>query len=384
MEYLHVEVESVQTPKRPGLPCGDVIECDRAPGATTLVLSDGLGTGIAAHLASQFNVSRLLGRVRTGASVRKAFLGNVETMEKNRGGNLPWAAFSVLRVLPEGAATVLAYEAPHPILLNERHAQVLPLRPMPFGTADVGEVHCHLRSGDSVLLLSDGITQAGLGRGLPGMAEGWGIEGVCRAVGRLLSEGCRVEKIPGEIHREALRLWGEAGDDCSVTLAHCREGITVSLLTGPPSMPEKDAQSVRDFLKSGGLHIVCGATTASIVARELRGKLDIRLDSDGSIGPPGYKVDGIDLVTEGTVSLNQLYNVIDADSDELDPRSPVTELITLLMIADRIRIWMGTRVNPAVQDIAYQQQGILLRHKIVPLLAERFRAKGKMVEMHYL
>jgi hypothetical protein len=127
--------------------------------------------------------------------------------------------------------------------------------------------------------------------------------------------------------------------------------------------------------------VVCGATTAKIVAGTLGRALEVDSASLNAIAPPRYRIEGLDLVTEGAITLNQLLNVIDADPILLAKADPVTELRELLDTADRVRIIQGEAVNPATRAIQYRQQGILLRHRIVPLLAEKLESMGKMVEL---
>lgn len=79
------------------------------------------------------------------------------------------------------------------------------------------------------------------------------------------------------------------------------------------------------------------------------------------------------------MTLNQVYNLLDEDVNKLKEDSGVTELCALLQIADRVNITMGTARNRANGDIAFRQRGILDRHRIVPLIAEKLRLAGKLV-----
>jgi hypothetical protein len=410
MNYLHVELLTAQSSKHPGTPCGDLVSVERNPVGATFLLTDGLGHGIRANISATFHSSLLLERVRGGASVRQAFADTVAILDHARGTDLPWAALSLAHFLPNGDATILAYEMPSPILIHGRHAQILPMRAIKTESGVLGEIHCVCRPGDSLLLVSDGITQAGLGQKMatisgpvsfqnrrfgngngpiPSLAnmsnEGWMIDGVLREINLKLAEGMSVTNIAEHIHHKARQHWGrEAGDDCTAMLMRCREGITANLFTGPPSTPKKDIQTVREFVQSEGFHIICGASTAQIAARELRRSLDVEQDATSLISPPGYRIAGMDLVTEGAVCLNQLYNIIDAPPEKFEQKNPVTELHTLLSVSDRVRFWVGAAVNPAGESIIFQQQGILHRRQIIPLLAEKLREKGKLVEIHYV
>jgi len=374
--YVHVEVETAQSSKKPDTPCGDLVDCDRTAAATTLVCADGIGSGIRARIAAQMCVGRLLELLRLGFSLRKAFSAVVHTMEQNRDPSRPFAAFSVARVLNDGMATVLSYEAPVAILASRHHAAALMTRAVELGGAFALESDCCLEPGDGLLLTSDGITQAGLGRGMP---NGWQTEGVVRYVNHCLTEGRAMKVIPQEVLRAARRLWTVGGDDCTAVMALCRRGQIVNLLTGPPAHRSQDVAMVRRFMKAEGLKIVCGGTTAEIVARVLGTRMTVEQSPQSMVAPPRYEIEGIDLVTEGAVTLNQVYNLLNEDIRDLTEDSGVTELCALLQIADRVNIQMGAARSLAAGDISFRQRGILTREAIVPLIADRLRAAGKLV-----
>lgn len=374
--YVHIEVETVQSPKRPQWPCGDVVACDRNEAATSLVCADGIGSGIHAHIAAELCVSRLLELLRLGTSLRKAVGAVVRSMERNREPGETFAAFSVARILNDGMTTVLAYEAPPAVLISRRHAVAIPSRSVELGGTLVTESECYLEPGDGLLMMSDGITQAGLGHG---MAHGWQTEGMLRYANSCLTDGHLSKELPTLVHNKARKLWVEGGDDCTVVTALCRRGQIVNVLTGPPSSPSLDAATVRRFMQSEGLKVVCGGTTAELVARTLGKSVGVEKDPQSMVAPPRYEMPGVDLVTEGAVTLNQVYNVLDEDLANFTENSGVTDLCALLHVADRVNIIAGKAKNQASGDISFRQCGILTRDHIVPLIAEKLRAAGKLV-----
>jgi hypothetical protein len=379
--YVHIEVETVQSPKRPEWPCGDVVACDRTEAATSLVCADGIGSGIHAHIVAELCVSRLLGLLRLGTSLRSAMASAVRSMERNREPGGAFAAFSLARILNDGMATILAYEAPPAILLSRRHAVVIPSRSVELGGTLVTESECYLEPGDGLLLMSDGIMQAGLGHGL---ANGWQTDGMLRYANSCLTDGASPKELTTLMHHEARKLWGEGGDDCTVVTALCRRGQIVSIFTGPPSSPALDVATARRLMQAEGLKVVCGGTTAEIVARTLGQSIAVEKDPQSMVAPPRYEIPDIDLVTEGAVTLNQVYNVLDEDLANLTEDSGVTELCALLNVADRVNIIAGGARNTASGNISFRQCGILTRERIVPLIAEKLRAAGKLVVIEYV
>jgi hypothetical protein len=297
-------------------------------------------------------------------------------MDRWRDPTKPYAAFTAARIRNDGVATSLSYDAPAPILVGNRQATLLEAKPLQWGKALVTETQAQLEPGEGLLLMSDGITQAGIGAV---HANGWGPEGVVRFINHVLLLGHQVQDLPRLVHREAQRLWRTAGDDCTAAVAYCRSGNVVSLFTGPPADERLDEQAVRRFMELPGTKVVCGGTTADLVARWLGERLLLEEDPVSMVAPPRYEIAGVDLVTEGAVTLNQAYNLLDTDKGQFREHSGVTELCQLLRAADCIHILHGQARNTAVDEISFRQQGILLRDEIIPHLVEKLRAAGKLV-----
>jgi len=318
--------------------------------------------------------------MRGGLSLRRAFQSLLTTLEDGRGTGVPWSTLTCARIRPDGAATILNYEAPPPILISTVHAAVLPARSLPEVGATAEETLCHLQSGEGVMLLSDGITQAGVGQG---SQDGWGVEGVAKQMTDWLRSGKKPQELPALTLAHAHRLWrGGKGDDCTAALIQCREGLVVTILTGPPSDPKHDRETVRRFMEADGLKIVCGATTARVVARETGKDLKVGEVPDNPLIPPTNIIDGIDLTTEGAVTLNQVCNLLDVDISNWTEKHGVATLANFLQAADLVRIFHGQAVNQASREmLEFRQHGVLERRQVVTLLADKLRAQGKLVEI---
>jgi hypothetical protein len=374
--YLHVDTHVDQISKYPGRPCGDVVLVDRDARWTTLLLADGIGSGVRANLAATLAVHRLAELLRRGVTLRETFSRLVRTMNANRDPSRPFAAFAIGRILPNGLATVLSYEMPPPILIQDRQASVAEQRTFTLERAVLGEASCRLEAGEGLLLVSDGITQAGLGKG---MGSGWGADGASRHVSAALRRQVRLAELPRRVVDQAQRYWAGPGDDCSALLAAVRKGVAVNILTGPPADRETDRRVVEEFLARDGLKIVCGGSTSAMLARVLGRKIEICQGEQSLIAPPRCRVEGLDLVTEGVVTLNQARNILGADPGTYEETSGVTELCCLLNVADRVHITVGSAGNLAGEDIAFRQRGLLRRSTVVEQLAEQLRGAGKLV-----
>jgi len=377
MGYLHFEVETAQKPKIKGLPSGDLIEVIRTEAHTTILLCDGLGSGIKANIFAMMAASRLKELLNNGFSLRHAFMNTVVTMEEAKNADLPYSALTMMRILNDGLTTILCYETPLPLFLSGRTAYPLKGRTFNNGTAYVTEFNCVIGQGEGVLIVSDGVTQSGIGGRF---VTGWELEGVNGYLSSLLSKGAAMRHIPSLVEEEALFNWGKKqGDDVSAILAFSRKGRVVDLFTGPPADPAKDSEAFESFFSTPGVKIICGASTAKIAARYLNKPLKVNDDFADPLTPPDYDIEGLGLVTEGAVTLNQVYNIWGEDTSKLDANNPVTVLYSLITAADRINFYIGGAKNPATDDIDFTRLGILTRDKIVPLIIEKLKAEGKLV-----
>ena len=374
--YFHVEVETAQSAKYPDSACGDVVRCERTTKGTTLLCADGIGSGMPARIAAEMLAGRVFESLRQGFSLRDAFRAAASTCRKWREPGKPFVAFGLARVRTDALATILTYDAPPPLYVTRRNATVLEGRPFPLEGGLATESSCCLESGEGLILFSDGITQAGLGGEMP---RGWTADGVARYATALLTEGTSLTSLPQLIQRRAQNMVQAGGDDCTAVLALCRKGRIINLLSGPPARREEDCRVVNEFLDSEGIKIVCGGATAEIVAREMREEVDIERRPASMVAPPRYKINGIDLVTEGAVTLNQVCNLWDEDLDRLEPDSGVTDLSLLLHAADRVNVYLGGAINESHEHVTFRQRGILTREQILPILAERMRRDGKLV-----
>ncbi len=373
---IHVELVTRQSSKWPERPCGDVVACRRTLAGTLLVVGDGIGSGIRAHIAAEIGVRRIMELFRLGFSQHKAARAVAESMNRYRAPDRPYVAFSIAWIRADGMATILSYEAPPPLIIGDQHAELSTVRNVPVHCGTIGESNCYLRPGNALVLMSDGITQAGLGTHFP---YGWGSDGVARFTNDCLSEGYPIAGLPERIHRQARDYWVEGGDDCTVAMARVRRGRTVTLLTGPPEDRLMDGRLVRRFLRRPGTKVICGGSTAEMVAREMGHEIKMDDRTKSLVAPPGYQIDGIDLVTEGAVTLNQVYRILDSNPDDFPEASSVFELCRLLQQADRIEIIRGDAKNQATGHIYFRQKGVLSRNEIIPLLIERLQSQEKLV-----
>jgi len=174
------------------------------------------------------------------------------------------------------------------------------------------------------------------------------------------------------------------GDDTTCLLLLCREAKTLNVLTGPPSRKSADEKVVNKFMEANGTKIVCGSTTVDMVARVLKIPVKIRDISGSYHKPPSYELAGIDYATEGALTLNQVYNILDENPDQFESDSSVSDLCRFFNASDTINITVGTATNRGHESIVFRQMGVFPREIIVKLIAEKLRKMGKLVSFEYV
>ena len=379
-----METVLAQGAKRTGSVCGDFVTVERIDEATTTILADGIGTGVKARVAAVMCANRLMELIRLGFTIREACAKILDTMHKARRTDIPFAAFSICRVLNNGQATILSYEIPPPILVDKHLAAYLPQpRSYPMGQETIAETTCTLNHGDGIVLVSDGVTQAGLGRA---HRMGWGLPSVSDFVNGCLISREDLRDVPGRVLGKVKEITGSTyGDDATCLLLLCRQAKVLNIFTGPPSRRGNDGELVRNFMEMEGSKVLCGSTTIEIFSRELKKPAAIKGGvSDDYFKPPSYEMEGLDLATEGAITLNQVNNIMDEMEEKLERHSSISKLYRLLHGSDTINFFVGTASNPAHRAVIFKQMGVLPREAIVLLLAEKLKKMGKLVHVEYL
>lgn len=172
-------------------------------------------------------------------------------------------------------------------------------------------------------------------------------------------------------------------DDASCCVVYRRIPRNLLICTGPPYDEKKDrylAETVRDFK---GKRVLCGGTTATIISRELKLPLQVSLEITDKELPPLSYMPGIDLITEGILTLSKVERLLTQGIPEKS-HGPAQDLIALLQNSDQIKFIVGTRINVAHQDPNLPVELEIRRNvvkKIKFLLETKFL---KDVEISYL
>ena len=365
--------------------CGDYFMSERVRGAQIYILCDGIGSGAYANISAIYSANRLLELIRSDVSLQDSCRILAESMHRARTEDVPFAAFSVFRVLPDGSFVGYSYEAPKPLIIQEGRARVMAAQQYRAGEEVFNEYAGLLFQGDEIILYSDGVTQAGMGRGI---RFGIGEEKIADYFTAMLTVAEDRESHQGwENIMDDLMAYvknlcgGEDEDDVTAAAIHCREGKSMVIATGPPSVKEKDELMARRFASFQGTRAICGSSTIDILAGILDLKVSKTTTPPSLLYPPEYEVEGVDFASEGAIMLNQTLNLLPDDPADFYLGSPVEMLCTYLHEHDCIVFLLGTAVNRSYPEMMFRQLGMHPRQIVVEQLADALEKMGKWVSI---
>lgn len=373
--------------------CGDNVELStRHEGEdgeelTTLVLADGLGSGVKANILSTLTSKILCTMVAGGADMEECVETIIQTLPVCKERQVAYSTFSVIHVNSHGQGHLFEFDNPEAIWYHNRHTMDFPNRTgLDICGKKVYHTELNLEAGDMVFVMSDGTIHAGIGQILN---FGWQRKDImehlennidphmsARAAACLLASACN------DLYLD------RPGDDTTVAAIRLRPRTEVHIMVGPPVDKEKDEIYVERFLQGADRTIVCGGTTSQVVARCTGRKLRTSFDfPDREVPPIGF-IDGIDLVTEGVITLRRLLALSEryVSVKDLNPKTYSKKdggsLLANIVFEESTNVvfFVGQNVNAAHQGLDID---ITMKLKLVEHIADNLRKMGKEVTVNY-
>lgn len=355
-DALFIDVHQHQCRKWNQNVCGDAFASKRYnnEGRLIAVLSDGLGSGVKANILASMTATMALRFIAAGTDLLRSCEVMMESLPVCQVRQISYATFSIVDCDQEGMARVVEEGNPEFLLLRGPDAEEAPVKVLtsklfPHRKMRVAEMS--MSAGDRLVMCSDGVTQSGLGT--MSYPLGWRREGLqdfvtdtIRDRPDISSRELSQEIVAAAIEREPE---GKPYDDTSCMVMYFRQPRRLLLLSGPPYDQERDAECASILDRFPGKKAICGGTTANLVAREWGCVVETDLPKRGSKLPPCARIDGVDLVTEGVLTLTQVARRLE-ERQAGGTDDPADQLIELLLDSDTIEFLVGTRINEAHQD----------------------------------
>ena len=331
--------------------CGDSIAVSRKMNSVTMVLSDGLGSGVKANILSTLTTSIAMKMLDNDLPLREVVQTLSETLPTCQVRKLAYSTFAIAQFFTEGYARVTEFDSPTPIFLRHRKIQPVIYEDRTIEGKEIHESLLNLETGDLIVFMSDGILNAGIGGVYP---LGWGWDQAGHFLEEQVHPDVSAQDTADKITETVNELYaGAPGDDVSVVVVKVRHKRMLTLLTGLPADRTDDEDLVSRFVKRAGQLVVCGGTTAKIVSRYVGRPLEVDLQTMTDDVPPMARLEGINLVTEGILTLTRTSELLRSGAQKktvMFKTDGSASLVRLLLDADHVYFLVGQALNPAHQN----------------------------------
>lgn len=370
--------------------CGDHVEVRFAEnGKVTMVLADGLGSGVQASILSTLTSNMLSSLISGGLSLDEAVEGIIKTLPlaKNR-GNVAYSTFTILEVLPDDTFHLANYDNPTPVYISGGLVTPLGYTERMVHGKKVFLAEGKLALNDTIIMMSDGVLHAGVGETLN---FGWSEEEISSYMGALYDPSISSKNLATLLTDHCDVLYNNRpGDDTTSAVLRKRKRVHVHYMVGPATAKEDDEKMMAEFFSPCDRYVISGGTSSKVAARYLDKEIGTDLDFVDPSVPPISHIDGVDLVTEGVITLNKLVmaakDYLDQNKQYFDwsyKQDGVSLLAkTLFEEASDIDFYVGCAVNPAHQDPRFNID-ITIKLQLVDELARLFKKMGKKITIRY-
>ena len=355
-------------------------------GRIITVLSDGLGSGVKAGVLANLTATMALRYTSAFVDVRQSAKTIMDTLPVCEQRKISYSTFTIVDLDADGKTRVIEHGNPPLVRLRGQTPMPIERASLTLETWKDRVIHYSefdTQLGDRIVFFSDGVSQSGLGRA--GLPLGWGQDRVIDFLQRQISAENEISsrELSRKLVAEALANDGRAAkDDITCGTIYYRRPRRLLVITGPPFSKERDGELAELVQTFDGRKAICGGTTAGIVSRLLDRPVTMDLKSlDPEIPPPAV-MEGVDLVTEGTVTLAKVAEILErGNPGEPARKNPATDLVSLMLQSDIVEFVVGTRINEAHQDPNIPVELDLRRNivrKISVLLETRYLKEARL------
>ena len=369
--------------------CGDHVDViDRDDNSTIVVLADGLGSGVKASILSTLTSKIISTMMAEGLPIEECVATIAATLPVCSVRGVAYSTFTIIQILNNEYAEIFQYDNPHVIVLRDGKNYNYPMTEMNIDGKKIFRSYIHLQENDIFIAMSDGCPHAGLG---VVYNYGWKREDIIDFMETISVAGYTAKTLSTMLIDQCNELYGgKPGDDATAAIIKIRRREPMNIMFGPPSSHDDNDRMMALFFAKEGKHIVCGGTTSTIVSRYLRKPLRASLKFEASDVPPIAEIEGVDLVTEGVITINR---VLEYAKDYLGENKHYetwgfkrdgASLISRLLFeeATDINFYVGRAVNPAHQnpDLPINFN---IKMNLVEELSACLKQMGKRIKVSY-
>ena len=369
--------------------CGDHVDIiEQEDNSTVVVLADGLGSGVKASILSTLTSKIISTMMAEGLAIEECVSTIAATLPICSVRGVAYSTFTILHLLNNETAEIIQYDNPQVIVIRDFKNYEYPKTEMNIGGKKIYKTVLKLRENDIFIAMSDGCPHAGIGTAYN---FGWKREEIIDFMEMMSQCGYTAKNLATILVDECDKLYGyEPGDDATACVVKIRKREPMNILFGPPSNRDDADRMMSLFFSKEGKHIICGGTTSSIAAKYLKRPLKASLSFEQSDIPPIAHIEGVDLVTEGVITMNR---VIEYAKDYLNKnemyehwnfkRDGASRICQLLFEeATDINFYVGRAINPAHQNPDLPIN-FSIKMNLVEELSKSLKKMGKRIKVSY-
>lgn len=370
--------------------CGDKVEALSTGDSNIIILADGMGSGVKANILATLT-SKILGTMfLNGASLDDCVQTIVKTLPVCKVREVAYSTFSILQIFRNGEAYLVEFDNPSCVFVRDGRLFPMNYTERVIEGKTIKECRFQVKTGDTFVLMSDGVIHAGVGKVLN---FGWTWQSMADYTVNALRPAYSASRLASILSKACDDLYMQSpGDDTTIAVTRIIEAKRVRIFTGPPLYAEDDAKAVRDFLSEPAFRIVSGGTSANIISRVLNRPIKASLDYADPDIPPTATIEGIDLVTEGILTLSRVLQLMrEYASDEisedfffeLDKSNGASQIAKVLIEScTHLDLFVGRTVNAAHQNTGIPLD-LSIRVNIIKQIADLAKTLGKTVTLTY-
>jgi len=390
---IYIEVNCAQKNYGEERICGDVFLSRRISeeGRTIIVLSDGMGHGVKANVLATLTATMAQNFTLEHKEPEKIAEIIMNTLPVCSERQMSYSTFTIIDIQDNGPVSILEYDNPETFILRgntlyDPNWNCMIMETEKNAGKEIRTCSFIPQKEDRIFICSDGITQSGLGAGL--YPFGWGLENLKEFIVKQITSNpvLSARRISAKVVNMANKNDGFfSKDDTSCATIYFRNPRKLLVCTGPPYEENKDVILATEVKEFDGKKIISGATTADIISRELNIPIEDSFTFDDPDLPPVSHMEGIDLVTEGILTLTKVTRILkDYKSSYPIGKGPADRIVNLFRESDKIRFIIGTRINIAHQDPSLPVD-LEIRRTVVKRMAKILEEKFlKTVTIEYI
>lgn len=369
--------------------CGDHVDVvELADHSTVAVLADGLGSGVKASILSTLTSKIISTMLAAGLSLEDCVETIAATLPICSERQVAYSTFTIIRVVASEEAEIIQYDNPSVLMFRNGTATEFPKTEMNIGGKKIYQSRIRLQENDLFIAMSDGCPHAGIG---DAYNFGWKEEDIAAFMEPISDVGYTAKTLSTILLDEVYGLYGgEPKDDATVLAVRIRRREPMNIVFGPPSNRDDCSMMMALFFSKEGKHIVCGGTTSSIVANYLGKPVVPSIDFVDPEIPPIAHIDGVDLVTEGVITVNRVltyakdYLEDNESYQQWSYKKDGASLISKMLFeeATDINFFVGRAINPAHQNPDLPIN-FSIKMQLVTELSDCLKKMGKRIKVSY-